>query len=93
MPPMTMMKVNPDKTFLRGAKKLLKKNPKLKKAYEELYVKLSNNPFDPTLHTHPLSGNLKGKYACSLTYELRVVFRLYDDIVHLLDIGSHDEVY
>ena len=48
---------------------------------------------DPTLHTHPLSGNLKGKYACSLTYELRVVFRLYDNIVHLLDIGSHDEAY
>lgn len=88
-----MKKVNPDKTFLRHAKKLLKKNPNLKKAYEELYVKLANNPFDPTLHTHSLTGDLKGKYACTLTHDLRVVFRLYDDIVHLLDIGSHDEVY
>jgi len=90
---MMTMKVNPDKTFLRRANKLLKKNPSIKKAYDELYVKLSNNPFDPTLHTHALTGDLKGKYACSLTHELRVIFRLYDDIVHLLDIGSHDEVY
>ena len=87
------MKINPDKTFLRRANKLLKKNPGLKKAYDELHIKLSTNPFDPTLHTHALTGELKGKYACSLTHELRVIFRLYDDIVHLLDIGSHDEVY
>ncbi len=45
------------------------------------------------ISTHPLTGELKGKYACSLTHDLRVVFKLYDDIVHLLDIGSHDEVY
>ena len=87
------MKVNPDKTFLKRAKRLLKKDPGLRKAYGELYVKLSANPFDPTLHTHPLTGQLKGKYTCSLTYELRVIFELTDDTVHLLDIGTHDEVY
>ena len=89
----TTMKVNPDKTFLKRAKRLLKKDPGLRKAYGELYVKLSANPFDPTLHTHPLTGQLKGKYTCSLTYELRVIFELTADTVHLLDIGTHDEVY
>ncbi|MBI3583115.1 MAG: type II toxin-antitoxin system mRNA interferase toxin, RelE/StbE family [Nitrospinae bacterium] len=79
--------------YLRQAKKIAKKYPRLKKSYTELLEKLSNNPFDPTLHTHPLKGNMEGKYACSLTYELRVVFKLYNDIIHLLDIGSHDEVY
>ena len=87
------MTVKPDKVFLKRAHKLLKNKPQLKKAYAELYRKLSNDPFDPSMHTHALTGRLKGKYACSLTYEIRVVFRLYDDIVHLLDIGSHDEVY
>ncbi len=87
------MTIKPDKVFLKRAHKVLKKNPHLKKAYTELYLKLSNDPFDPTLHTHALTGDLKGKYACSLTYELRIVFRLYDDIVHLLGIGTHDEVY
>lgn len=87
------MTVKPDRGFLRRAKKLLKSNPQLREAYTDLYNKLSVDPFDPTLHTHPLTGNLKGKYACSLTYDLRIVFKLYDDIVHLLDIGPHDEVY
>ena len=80
-------------TYLKRPKKIAKKNPQLKVPYTELLNKLTDNPFDPALHTHALTGELKGKYACSLTYELRVVFKLYDDIVHLLDIGSHDEVY
>jgi len=87
------MRLELDKTFTKRAKKFLQKNSSLKNRYFDLLSKLSNNPFDPTLHTHQLSGNLKGKYACSLTHDLRIVFRLYDDIVHLLDIGSHDEVY
>jgi addiction module RelE/StbE family toxin len=87
------MRLELEKSFRKRAKKLLKKNPLLQKSYEELLLKLSINPFDSTLHTHALTGNLKGKYACALTYELRVVFNLYNDIVHLLDIGSHDEVY
>lgn len=88
-----MMRLELESAFRKRAKKLLTKNPLLKETYAVLLTKLSNNPFDPTLHTHPLTGKLKGKHACSLTHELRVVFKLYDDIVHLLDIGSHDEVY
>lgn len=88
-----MMRLELEKPFRKKSKKLLRKNPSLENIYETFLTKLSNNPFDPTLHTHPLTGDLKGKYACSLTYELRVVFKLYDDIIHLLDIGSHDEVY
>ncbi len=87
------MRLELEKPFRKKSKKLLQKNPSLKDLYEKLLAKLANNPFDPALHTHPLTGVLKGKYACSLTHDLRVVFRLYDDIVHLLDIGSHDEVY
>jgi addiction module RelE/StbE family toxin len=87
------MTIRPDKVFLKRANKLLKNNPQLRTAYIELYDKLANDPFEPALHTHPLTGALKGKYACSLTHKLRVVFRLYDDTIHLLDIGSHDEVY
>jgi addiction module RelE/StbE family toxin len=79
--------------YLKKAGKIARKNPLLRKPYAETLNRLSDDPFDPILHTHPLAGNLKGKYACSLTYELRIVFTLHDDIVHLLDIGPHDEVY
>lgn len=87
------MRLELESAFRRRSKKLLKKNPSLKVIHEALLAKLLNNPFDPSLHTHSLTGDMQGKYACKLTHELRVVFRLYDDIVHLLDIGSHDEVY
>lgn len=87
------MRLELEKPFRKKSKKLLLKNPALKSAYEERLSKLSIDPFDPTLHTHLLSGELKGKYACSLTHELRIVFKLHTDTVHLLDIGNHDEVY
>lgn len=79
--------------YLRQAKKIAKKNPQIREPYSKLLDKLSRNPFAPSLHTHALSGNLKGKHACSLTYDLRIIFKLSDDTVHLLEIGSHDEVY
>ncbi|MGD0280845.1 MAG: type II toxin-antitoxin system mRNA interferase toxin, RelE/StbE family [Dissulfurispiraceae bacterium] len=88
-----MKRLELEKPFCKKSKKLLQKNPTLKETFEDLLDRLSNNPFDPTLHTHPLTGELQGKYACSLTHDLRIIFRMYDDIVHLLDIGSHDEVY
>lgn len=80
-------------SFIKKAGKLLQKNPSLDSAYEVTLNKLLDNPFESSLHTHPLSGELENRYACSVTYKIRIVFRLYDNIVHLLDIGSHDEVY
>lgn len=80
-------------SYLKKAKKIGKAHPDLKPLYIKTVKRLSEDPFNPLLHTHELTGELKGKYACSFTYELRIVFRLYDDIVHLLDIGTHDEVY
>jgi addiction module RelE/StbE family toxin len=79
--------------FLKKAAKLLKGNLALDPAYEDILNKLLNDPFDPKLHTHLLTGNLKGRYACSLTYELRIVFSLQGNIIKLLNIGSHDDVY
>jgi addiction module RelE/StbE family toxin len=90
---MNRKKIDFAPSFLRKAGKLLKRNPLLKESYKKLLLKIECNPFDPTLHTHALTGNLKGKYGCSLTHDLRVIFSLYDDIVYLLDIGSHDDVY
>jgi len=80
-------------SFPKKAKKLLRKNPKIEDVFREVLHKLSEDVFIPSLHTHALSDELKGKYACSLTYDFIIIFKLSDDAVHLLDIGSHDEVY
>ena len=54
---------------------------------------------DARLKTHHLSGKLKGLFACSCGYDCRIVFakerdaKAKTDVLLLLNIGSHDEVY
>ncbi|MCZ8047772.1 MAG: hypothetical protein O9290_14285 [Microcystis sp. LE19-41.2A] len=36
---------------------------------------LSVDPFQPRLRTHQLKGELKDSYACSVGYDLRIVFK------------------
>jgi mRNA-degrading endonuclease YafQ of YafQ-DinJ toxin-antitoxin module len=56
-----------------------------------LFVK---DPFHPILRTHKLGGPLKGNFAFSLGYDLRVVLKFLDKAeVFLETIGTHDEVY
>ena len=55
--------------------------------------------FAPSLGIHKLSGNLFGLLACSCGYDCRIVFTIEQDaendreVIVLLDIGTHDEVY
>lgn len=61
--------------------------------------RLAEDPFHPTLKTHKLSGQLKGLWACSVEYDARVVFAFEpdpdtgNDLIVLIDLGTHDEVY
>lgn len=51
-------------------------------------------PFDPQLRTHKLSGKLKGTWGFSINDDYRVLFEFLDkDKVMLIDFGTHDEVY
>ncbi len=53
----------------------------------------------PRLATHKLSGALAGVWACSCGYDCRIVFALEKDsetgeeVIVLLDTGTHEEVY
>ncbi|MBF0337909.1 MAG: type II toxin-antitoxin system mRNA interferase toxin, RelE/StbE family [Nitrospirae bacterium] len=82
-----------EKVFAKKVKKLFNKNPALSQTYKDILHRLISDPFSPPLKTHQLTGIHKGKYACSLTHGLRIVFTLSDNIIHLRDIGDHDEVY
>ncbi|MGI8884837.1 MAG: type II toxin-antitoxin system RelE/ParE family toxin [Pyrinomonadaceae bacterium] len=53
-----------------------------------------DDPFDPQLKTHKLSGKLKDLWSFTLEYDLRVIFAFADGKkVALVDIGNHKEVY
>jgi len=82
-------------SFKRTARKFLAKHRDLVDTFSLVLHKLEENPGDPDLRLHPLTGRMKGKHAVSLTYSYRIVLRLEisDSEIFLLDVGSHDEVY
>jgi addiction module RelE/StbE family toxin len=89
------MKLVRDDDYKRKERKFFKKRPHLADKYGEVLEKLKMNPFDPSLRTHKLKGELSELHACSLTYEYRIicVFLIQNEMIVLVDIGSHDKVY
>ena len=55
--------------------------------------KIIKNPFDKSLKTHKLSGQLSNCFASNITHVYRIVFTLNEKELCFIDIGSHDEVY
>ncbi len=75
----------------------MKKQPELAPNIKATLVALSQDPFQPQLKTHKLKGHLKDCHACSVGYDLRIVFKFVEheeqQAILLQTIGSHDEVY
>ena len=86
-------------TFKRAFKRLTKKKPHLKKKIFDTLNILANDPFTPSLKSHKLTGQLEGLWSCTVIYDCRIIFALRkdpesgNDLIVLIDIGSHDEVY
>jgi mRNA-degrading endonuclease YafQ of YafQ-DinJ toxin-antitoxin module len=61
--------------------------------------RMAENVFDPRLKTHHLSGQLSGLHACSAGYDCRIIFskqkhlKTKAEVLLLINIGSHDQVY
>ncbi len=91
------MKLIASKSFTRDAKRFLKKNPQFAKNVKMTLDLLESDAFQPQLKTHKLKGNLKNSWACSVGYDLRIVFEIVryenEDTILLQTIGTHDEVY
>lgn len=81
--------------FERRAKKFLRKHPELNSTLAEKFDQLRQDPFQPSLKLHPLSGKLEGLQSVSLTHSYRLILtvQIIDEEIVLLDIGSHDDVY
>ena len=81
--------------FDRRGLKCTRAHPELKKPLAKVLKNLESNPFQPSLRLHPLSGELEGLHAVSVTYAYRITLtlRVTKKEIVLLDIGSHDEVY
>lgn len=82
-----------EKHFMRLAHKFAKNSPEKDIQLKVVLRLLQEVPFTPSLKTHKLKGKLKDLYSCSRTHDLRLIFKPASGIIHLIDIGSHDEVY
>ena len=85
--------------FVRALKPILRRNPGLGRKVQRVLESLSADPFHPALRTHKLSGDLEGSWACSVAYDLRIVFAFVPnpgtgaEEILLQAVGSHDDVY
>ncbi|HEX5415700.1 MAG TPA: plasmid stabilization protein [Chloroflexota bacterium] len=81
--------------FDRQLARFVRRHPDLKPRIASLLRDLESDPFQPHLRLHPLSGELEGIYAASLTHAYRLTLTITptDQEIVLLDIGSHDDVY
>ncbi|MBU1262599.1 type II toxin-antitoxin system YafQ family toxin [bacterium] len=84
-------------SFIRAARRTVKKYPCIAKNIQATLELLSENTLHPLLKTHKLKGDLEGSWACSVSYELRIIFKFvqYKDSEAILleTIGTHEEVY
>jgi addiction module RelE/StbE family toxin len=85
--------------FKRSFRKFVRRNPRLQRKIEETLEKMQSDVFSIQLDTHKLEGELRGLLACSCGYDCRIVFSVERDqktgkeVVILISIGTHNEVY
>jgi len=83
--------------FVRAAKRTVKRNPDVAEDIRTALELLAENATHPKLKTHKLKGKLEGSWACSVGYDLRIIFRFgqYENqkAVFLETMGTHEEVY
>ncbi len=85
--------------FSRSLRRKLRQNPPLRQPIEEALRQLADDSFHPSLHSHKLKGDLAGIWACTVDFDNRILFEFVadptsaQDAIHLLALGTHDEVY
>jgi addiction module RelE/StbE family toxin len=85
--------------FKRSLRKYVKGDKRLQRQIEETLEQMETDLFAQNLATHRLRGEFDGLRACSCGYDCRIIFSIEKDIetdqeiVVLLNTGSHDDVY
>ena len=85
--------------YRRSFKRIVKQRSDLHDKIFAVMERLTHDPYAPELKTHTLRGILEGTWACSVEYDVRILFEFVEhpqtrvqDIL-LIDIGTHEEVY
>lgn len=85
--------------FKRAFRKFVRRDVRLQKRIEDILERMQADVFAANLSSHKLSGELFGLWACSCGYDCRILFSIEQvketnkEVIVLLDIGTHTEVY
>lgn len=82
-------------SYVKRARKFLRKHPELLTQYEKTLLLMELNPHHPSLRLHPLKGKLADLHSVSIniSYRITITFMLTEKTIVPINIGSHDEVY
>ena len=82
-------------SYIRRARKFLKKHPEIHSQYRKTLELLELNPYHPSLRLHGLQGRLSSLSSVSINIGYRIVIELIieGNEILLINIGNHDQVY
>ncbi len=87
------MKIEFTHKFIKNYKKRFSHKLNIQKRFNERSRKFAENPNDPILLDHALSGKLDGYRAFSITGDVRVAYYIHNNIAYFIDVGTHNQVY
>ncbi len=82
-------------SYVRKAKKFLRKHPEVHDQYRKILELLELNPHHPSLRLHGVQGRLSGLSSVSVNMSYRIVLdmAIRDNDIILIYLGSHEQVY
>ena len=83
------------KKYKKRSRAFIRKHPELLSRYKTTILHLRSDPHHPSLRLHKLKGELSDFYSVSINMKYRILldFIIRDDLIILIDIGSHQELY
>ena len=90
-----MYKILFTESYIKRAKKFIKRHPEILNQYEKTLKLLEINPLHPSLRLHKLEGKISDFYSISInmTYRIMIDFLIKDKEIIPINVGTHDEIY
>lgn len=82
----------------RFDKQLRQAPVKIKQSFKNRFIIFLNNPFNPLLNNHALTGKLSGRRSINITGDWRGIYSQYIDkngtkVIVFEMLGTHSQIY
>jgi addiction module RelE/StbE family toxin len=77
----------------RFDKEFRKQQIKVQDKFAERILLFAKEPSNPLLNIHGLTGEYRGCFSFNVSADIRVVYEVRGDVVSLIAIGTHAQLY